>query len=119
MDQDYGAEQISAMTGNMVLFAYDLQKINDYIIQELTKQQLDAAEAFMTVGSKQFKIMIDTVNISKVFLTQLDIAAHLNRMMMENTHRTMSILTRGQQELTELIEKNFTNLDNKVQANQE
>lgn len=110
MDNSNANQQTTLTTENILDFVYGLQRINDQVVLALTNQQLEAAENFITVGSKQFKIISTTTDISKAFLIQLDIAIHLNKMMTQNANRTMEILNQGQNELAELIKKNINAL---------
>ena len=54
--------------------------------------------------------------IQEAVSTQADIATNLGKMMVDNAKRTMDVLTQGQNELKELIEKNISKLVEEAKA---
>ncbi|MBF0212633.1 MAG: phasin family protein [Magnetococcales bacterium] len=116
MDNNKVAERMTDLTKKMMDSISDLQRINDRTVQELTKQQLEAAEGFITAGAKQLKDLSSAKTIQEAVSTQADIATNLGKMMVDNAKRTMDVLTQGQNELKVLIEKNITKLVEEAKA---
>ncbi|MEO5347351.1 MAG: phasin family protein [Magnetococcus sp. YQC-9] len=116
MDNNKVADRMTELTKRMMDSINDLQKINDRTVQELTKQQLEAAEGFITAGARQLKDLSSAKTIQEAVSTQADIASNLGKMMVDNAKRTMEVLTQSQNELKSLIDKNITKLVEEAKA---
>ncbi len=99
------AEQVADVTRKMVASVTSLQKVNERTMKELAKQQVEAAEAFVSVGSRQLKGMSKLKTVQDVMDAQADVATEVGKMMIEQAKQTMELLTRSQEELKTLIEK--------------
>lgn len=104
------SEQISNATRKMVESMTTLQKINDRTMQDLAKQQMDAAEAFVDVGSKQLKGLGNVKTVQDAVTAQADITSEVGKMMIDRAKQTMEVLTRSQSELKTLMENNLNEL---------
>jgi len=104
------AEQVANMTRKMVTSATNLQKVNERTMKELAKQQMDAAEAFVNVGSKQLKDLSKFKTVQDVANAQANVATEVGKMMVDHAKQTMEVLTRSQEELKDLIEQDINEL---------
>ena len=104
------AEQVADVTRKMVASVTSLQKVNERTMKELAKQQVEAAEAFVSVGSRQLKGMSKLKTVQDVMDAQADVATEVGKMMIEQAKQTMELLTRSQEELKTLIEKDVEDL---------
>jgi phasin family protein len=111
------AEQVAEVTRKMVNSIAGLQKINERTMKELAKQQVNAAEAFVTVSSKQIKSLGGMKSVTDVVNAQADIVADVGKMMVENARQTMELLSRSQDELKGLIEQDLNDIVEQVKAN--
>ncbi|WP_193771296.1 phasin family protein [Candidatus Magnetaquicoccus inordinatus] len=111
------AEQVAEVTRKMVNSIAGLQKINERTMKELAKQQVNAAEAFVTVSSKQIKSMGGMKSVQDVVNAQADIVSDVGKMMVENARQTMELLSRSQDELKGLIEQDLNDIVEQVKAN--
>ncbi|MBF0584222.1 MAG: phasin family protein [Magnetococcales bacterium] len=110
------AEQVAEATRKMVNSIAGLQKINERTMKELAKQQVNAAESFVTVSSKQIKGLGNMKSVQDVVNAQADIMAEVGKMMVDNAKQTMELLTRSQDELKGLIEQDVNDLMEQVKS---
>lgn len=110
------AEQVADATRKMVSSISGLQKINERTMKELAKQQVNAAESFVSVSSKQIKGLGNMKSVQDVVNAQADIMADVGKMMVDNARQTMELLTRSQEELKELIEQDVSDLVEQVKS---
>ena len=104
------AEQVADVTRKMMNSVAGLQKVNERTMKDLAKQQINAAEAFVTVGSKQLKGMSKLKTVQDVMDAQADVAEEVGKMMVDQAKKTMDLLTRSQDELKSLIEQDINEL---------
>lgn len=102
------AEQVADVTRKMVASITSLQQVNEKTMKELAKQQMDAAEAFVDLGSRQLKGMGNVKTVQDVMTAQASTAEEVGKMMVGNAKRTMDLLTRSQEEIKQLIEKDLS-----------
>ncbi|MBF0401087.1 MAG: phasin family protein [Magnetococcales bacterium] len=110
------AEQVAEATRKMVNSIAGLQKINERTMKDLAKQQVNAAESFVTVSSKQIKGLGNMKSVQDVVNAQADIMAEVGKMMVDNAKQTMELLTRSQDELKGLIEQDVNDLMEQVKS---
>ncbi|MEO5364247.1 MAG: phasin family protein [Magnetococcus sp. DMHC-8] len=110
------AEQVADVTRKMVNSIAGLQKINERTMKDLAKQQVSAAESFVTVSSKQIKGLGNLKSVQDVVNAQADIVADVGKMMVENARQTMELLSRSQEELKGLIEQDLNDIVEQVKA---
>ena len=103
-------EQMAEMSRKMMESITTMQKINDRTVQDLAKQQLEAAEGFISTGSRQMRELSGIGSLQDAVSAQAEIASELGTMMVDNAKRTMEVLSRGQNDLKVLIEKNVGDL---------
>ncbi|MBF0342559.1 MAG: phasin family protein [Magnetococcales bacterium] len=100
-------EQVADSTRKIMNSFAGLQKINERTMQELAKQQLNAAESFMSVSSNQIKGLDTLKSVQDVVNAQAGIVADVSKIMVENAKQTMELLSRSQEELQGLIAQNL------------
>jgi phasin family protein len=110
------AEQVADVTRKMVNSIAGLQKINERTMKELAKQQVTAAESFVSVSSKQIKGMGSLKTVQDVVNAQADIVSEVGKMMVDNARQTMELLSRSQDELKGLIEQDLNDIVEQVKA---
>lgn len=110
------AEQVADATRKMVSSISGLQKINERTMKELAKQQVNAAESFVSVSSKQIKGLGNLKSVQDVVNAQADIMADVGKMMVDNARQTMDLLTRSQEELKELIAQDMNDIVEQVKS---
>ena len=110
------AEQVADVTRKMVNSIAGLQKINERTMKELAKQQVTAAESFVSVSSKQIKGMGNLKTVQDVVSAQADIVSEVGKMMVDNARQTMELLSRSQDELKGLIEQDLNDIVEQVKA---
>lgn len=110
------AEQVADVTRKMVASVTGLQKVNERTMKDLAKQQVEAAEAFVTVGSKQLKGLSKMKSVQDVMDAQADVAAEVGKMMVSQAKQTMEVLARSQEELKALIEQDIEELVERTKA---
>ncbi len=110
------AEQVADVTRKMVNSIAGLQKINERTMKDLAKQQVNAAESFVSVSSKQIKGLGNLKSVQDVVNAQADIVADVGKMMVENAKQTMDLLTRSQEELKGLIEQDLNDIVEQVKS---
>ena len=110
------AEQVADVTRKMVNSIAGLQKINERTMKELAKQQVSAAESFVSVSSKQIKGMSNLKTMQDVVNAQADIVSEVGKMMVDNARQTMELLSRSQDELKGLIEQDLNDIVEQVKA---
>lgn len=96
-------EQVTDVTRKMVRSMAELQKINERTMRELAKQQLQAAESFVAVGSKQMKAMRDLKSGRDLLNAHGEVVAEVGKGMLEHAKVTMELLARSQEALKGLI----------------
>lgn len=100
------AEQLTELSQKMMDTVTTLQKINDRTVQDLAKQQLEAAEHFIKSGAEQMKHMGSIKTVQDAVTNQAELASEVGKMILSNAQKSMEVLTRGQSELKNLIDQN-------------
>lgn len=113
------AAQMTDLTKKMLASMTSLQKINDRTVQDLAKQQLDAAEKFISTGTEQLKGIGNVKTVQEAVATQAEMASEIGKLILTNAQKSMEVLTRGQSELKNLMEENLKDLMNKAKAGTE
>ena len=108
--------QVADINKKMVNSITELQKINERTMKDLAKQQVNAAESFVSVSSRQIKGMGNLTSVQDVINAQMDTASELSKMMVENAKQTMDLLSRSQEELKVLIEQNLNDISEQVKS---
>ena len=108
--------QVADINKKMVNSITELQKINERTMKDLAKQQVNAAESFVSVSSRQIKGMGNLTSVQDVINAQMDTASELGKMMVENAKQTMDLLSRSQEELKVLIEQNLNDISEQVKS---
>ena len=111
------AEQVADITRRMVVSVTNLQKVNERTMKELAKQQVGAAEAFVSAGSKQLKGLSKLKTVQDVVSAQADVAAEVGQMMVDNAKQTIELLSRSQDELKKLIEQDVNDIVEQAKSN--
>ncbi|MEO5341678.1 MAG: phasin family protein [Magnetococcus sp. MYC-9] len=110
------AEQVADATRKMVNSIAGLQKINERTMKELAKQQVNAAESFVTVSSKQIKGLGNLKSVQDMANAQADLVAEVGKMMVDNARQTMELLSRSQEELKGLIDQDINEMVEQVKS---
>ena len=110
------AEQVADATRKMVSSIAGLQKINERTMKELAKQQVNAAESFVSVTSKQIKGLGNLKSVQDMTTAQADLVAEIGKMMVDNARETMDLLTRSQEELKTVIDQDISEMVEQVKA---
>ncbi|MBF0460645.1 MAG: phasin family protein [Magnetococcales bacterium] len=110
------AEQVADVTRKMVNSIAGLQKVNERTMKELAKQQVSAAESFVSVSSKQIKGLGGLKSVQDVVSAQADLVAEVGKLMVDSARQTMDLLSRSQEELKDLIEQDLNEIVEQVKA---
>ncbi|HIJ84893.1 MAG: Phasin 2 protein [Magnetococcales bacterium] len=110
------ADQLTELSQKMMDTVTTLQKINDRTVQDLAKQQLEAAESFIKSGSDQMKSMGNIKTVQDAVTNQAELASEVGKMILSNAQKSMEVLTRGQSELKNLIDQNIKELMEKAKG---
>ncbi|MEO5339320.1 MAG: phasin family protein [Magnetococcus sp. MYC-9] len=86
------------------------QKITARTMEDLAKQQAHAAESFVGVSSQQIKGMGNSASFQDVATAQSKMATELGKVVADSARQTMELLSRGQEELKELVEQNLSDM---------
>ncbi|MEO5334527.1 MAG: phasin family protein [Magnetococcus sp. YQC-5] len=103
-------EQVVELNRKMLNSIAGLQKINERTMKDLAEQQVNAAESFVSVSSKQINGMGNLTSVQDVVTAQSGIVTELGKMMVDNAKQTMDLLSRSQDELKGLIEQNLSDM---------
>lgn len=109
-------DQLTELSHKMMETVTTLQKINDRTVQDLAKQQLEAAENFIKSGSEQIKNMGSIKTVQDAVTNQAEMASEVGKMILSNAQKSMEVLTRGQSELKNLIDQNIKDLMEKAKS---
>lgn len=110
------AEKMSDVTKKMLNSLAGLQKINERTMNELAKQQVQAAESFVSVTTKQIKGLGNLKTKQDMANAQAEIITEVGKSMVDNAKQTMELLSRSQTELAELIERDLKDIAARAQA---
>ncbi|MBF0585053.1 MAG: phasin family protein [Magnetococcales bacterium] len=97
------AEQVAHVTKKMMDSIVGMQSLNERIMKDIARQQVSAAESFVSVSSRQLKGLAKLKSVREAVNAQADIAADVGRIMAENAQQTLLLLARGQEEIRGLI----------------
>lgn len=110
------AEKMSDVTKKMLSSMAGLQKLNERTMTELAKQQVKNAESFVAVTTKQIKELGNLKTKQDMANAQADIIAEVGKSMVDNAKQTMELLSRSQDELKELIERDLKDIAARVKS---
>ncbi|MBF0401142.1 MAG: phasin family protein [Magnetococcales bacterium] len=97
------AEQVAHVTKKMMDSIVGMQSLNERIMKDIARQQVSAAESFVSVSSRQLKGLAKLKSVREAVNAQADIAADVGKIMAENAQQTLLLLARGQEEIRGLI----------------
>ncbi|MEO5349487.1 MAG: phasin family protein [Magnetococcus sp. YQC-3] len=109
-------EQVVELNRKMMNSIAEMQKINERAMRGLAEQQVNAAESFVSVSSKQIKGMGNLTSVQDVVAAQSSIVTELGKMMVGNAKQTMDLLSRSQEELQALIKQNLGDMVEQAKA---
>lgn len=109
-------EQATDVTKKVVSSIAALQKINERTMNELAKQQLQAAESFVAVAAKQMKEMGDIKSGRDLVNAHAEVMAEVGKGMQEYARVTMALLAHSQEELKGLIYRELNTMWNMSRA---
>ncbi|MBF0417396.1 MAG: phasin family protein [Magnetococcales bacterium] len=99
-------EKMAEMSKFVIDSITEMKNINENIISQLAKQQIDAVEGFNAVTTRQLNQLTSVKSPVELLGTQAEIATEVAKDMKENAMRVINILTESQNELRAYVEKN-------------